>query len=143
MFSRCDCLKKVNATRTDFSKIENMEHMFEWCENLEEISYISPWNLRKVKTLKGLFYKCTNLKSIPGMEKWNPVKLENCEEMFLGCFKNLKRSETSKIEEWNVSQDIKESAMRGFNVENVVLYAFGDNLSGTLNWINKTISNFF
>ena len=38
MFSRCYCLKKVLATRTDFSKVENMEAICEWCHNLEEIN---------------------------------------------------------------------------------------------------------
>ena len=83
MFSKCHDLKKINAIRTDFSKVENMEHMFEWCRNLIDVSDTSYWNLENVKTLKALFYKCTSLKTIPGMEKWNPIKLETCEEMFL------------------------------------------------------------
>ena len=72
------------------------------------------------------------------MEKLNPINLKNCEEMFLGCYKNLKPSDASKIEEWkDVPQSIKEKAMKGFSVENVGLYGVGDNLLGTLNWIKK------
>ena len=138
MFSKCYCLKKVFATRTDFSKVENMEAMFEWCKNFEEISDTSYWNLENVEILKGLFYKCTSLKSITGMNKWNPIKLKNCEEMFLGCHKNLKPSETSKVDEWkNVSQNIKSQAMKGFSADNIVTYAIFDNLPGTLNWLKK------
>ena len=141
MFSRCYCLKKVFATRTDFSKVENMDAMFEWCHNLEEISDTSLWNLENVKTLKGLFYKCVALKSIPGMNKWNPKKLETCEEMFFGCYKNLKPSETSKIYEWkNVPENIKSKSMQGFSIGNIVThwsYAIFDNLPGTMNWIKN------
>ena len=136
MFSRCYCLKKVLATRTDFSKVENMEVMFEWCHNLEEISDTSYWNLENVKTMKGLFYKCVGLKSIPGMNKWNPIKLETCEEMFLGCYQKLPPSEISKVYEWkNVPEKIKSESMKGFTVENIWSYALVDNFQGTLKWL--------
>ena len=89
MFSGCNDLKKVIATGTDMSKVKYMEATFEWCENLEELSNTSKWNLKNVETLKGLFYKCTKLKNVPGIGKWNLIKLKNMEEMFLGCQKSL------------------------------------------------------
>ena len=89
MFSGCNDLKKVIATGTDMSKVKYMEATFEWCENLEELSNTSKWNLENIETLKGLFYKCTKLKNVPGIGKWNLIKLKNMEEMFLGCQKSL------------------------------------------------------
>ena len=146
MFKKCYCLKKVFATRTDFSKVGNMEAMFEWCKNFEEISDTSHWNLENVEILKGLFYMCTSLTSIPGMNNWNPIKLKNCEEMFLGCYKYLKPSEASKIFEWkNVPENINK-AMKGYDVNNFWVYALRDNLFwtiyGTLKYLFKRIRVF-
>ena len=140
MFSRSDELKKVFATRTDFSKIESMEVMFEWCRNLEELSDTSFWNVENVTSMKGLFYMCIKLKTIPGMNKWNPIKVKNCDEMFLGCFESLKPSEASQYEEWkNVPAKIKAGIMKGFTVKNIWSYAIFDNTKGTVNYIK----NFF
>ena len=71
------------------TKVKYMEATFEWCENLEELSNTSKWNLENVETLKRLFYKCIKLKNVPGIAKWNLKKLNNCEEMFLGCQSKL------------------------------------------------------
>ncbi len=51
--------------------VENMRSMFEKCDNLEELSDMSLWNLENVTSLRGLFYKCKKLKKIPGIDKWN------------------------------------------------------------------------
>jgi hypothetical protein len=140
MFSRCHLLKKLNAVRTDFSNVVNMEHMFEWCENLEDVSDTSYWNLENVITLKALFYKCTKLKKIQGIEKWNPIKIKTCEEMFLGCYKSLPLSETSKIYEWkNVPEKIKVKGAKGYSATNYVSYAFGENLGGTLKYVSDNM----
>ena len=142
MFSRCHLLKKLNAVRTDFSNVVNMEHMFEWCENLEDVSDTSYWNLENVITLKALFYKCTKLKKIRGIEKWNPIKIKTCEEMFLGCYKSLPLSETSKIYEWkNVPEKIKVKGAKGYSATNYVSYALGENLGGTLKYVSDNIFN--
>ena len=104
MFSGCYQLKIFNARWTNFSNVENMEHMFEWCYNLEDVSDTSYWNLENVISLKALFYKCTKLKKILGIEKWNPIKIKTCEEMFLGCYESLLTPETAKIMIGKMSQ---------------------------------------
>ena len=143
MFSKCYDLKKINAIRTDFSKVENMEHMFEWCRYLIDVSDTSYWNLENVKTLKALFYECTSLKTIKGMEKWDPIKLETCEEMFLGCYNNLNSSETSKIYKWeNVPDYIKKESTKGYSATNIITYAAFDNYKGTLKYVMNNIIPF-
>ena len=137
MFSRCYELKKVIASGTDFSKIENMEFMFDRCEYLEEISNISKWNLENVKSLKGLFYKCHKLKDVPGIDKWNPIKITTCEEMFLSC-ESLKASVISKVESWkNVNESITQLCKKGYTAKNFFAYALGDNLGGTVKFLKN------
>ena len=121
MFRRCKNLKKVIATGTDMIKVKNMKSTFEWCENLEEVSNTSKWNLKNVETFKGLFYKCTKLKKVPGIGKWNPIKLKNCEEMFLGCESKLDPSTITEVYKWkNVPEEIKSGCKKGFGVKNIL-----------------------
>ena len=126
MFYKCNELKKVIATGTDFSKVEIMRSAFEQCENLEEITNTSNWNLENVKSLRGLFYICPKLKDVPGIDKWNPTNLKTCYEMFKSC-KSLKSSVIVKVENWkNVSEDIKEKAKKGITVKDNVSLIFED-----------------
>ena len=136
MFGRCPNLKKVDASGIDTSNVLNMEAMFEWCENLEEISDMSRWNVENVRTMKGLFYQCKKLTSVPGIEKWNPLKLEDCRELFLGCEK-IPVSEIAKIENWkNVPPKVRDLAKKGFSTKNILAYALFENLGETLNYKN-------
>ena len=142
MFSRCKELKKVIATGTDFSKVEIMDSTFERCDNLEEITNTSKWNLENVKTLKGLFYKCPKLKDIPGMEKWNPINIKTCEEMFLSC-KSLDASVVAKVEKWKkVPKYIKDDSKKGYTSKNFIAYAMVDNLGGTVKYFANQINIF-
>jgi len=142
MFSRCNELKKVIATGTDFSNVKTMDSTFERCENLEEVTNTSKWNLENVKSLKGLFYKCSKLKDVPGIDKWNPISITTCEEMFLSC-ESLKSSVISKVENWkNVKEDIKKLCKKGYTSKNFVAYAFGENLGGTIKYLANQF-NFF
>lgn len=138
-------LKKVNATRTDFSKVESMERMFEHCINLEELSDTSYWNVENVKSMKGLFYNCVKLKSIPGIRKWKPKKLETYEEMFLACCDLLKPTEISQVEEWKnitkIPEDKKQEYRKGYTNKNLISYALFDNFSGTLKYVKNFFSN--
>ena len=143
MFSRCDNLKKVIATGTDMSNVTNMEAMFEWCKNLEEISNMAKWNLEKVTTLKGLFYKCVNLKKIPGINKWNPINLTNCEEMFFSCLTLLNSSERSQVEQWkNIPENKKKDYNKGCSSTNFWSYALFENLPGTIKFCYDKILPF-
>ena len=136
MFGRCPNLKKVDASGIDTSNVLNMEAMFEWCENLEEISDMSRWNVENVRTMKGLFYQCKKLTSAPGIEKWNPLNLEDCRELFLGCEK-IPVSEIAKIENWkNVPPKVRDLAKKGSFIKNFWTYALIDNLGETLNYKN-------
>ena len=142
MFSRCYELKKVIATGTDFSKVETMDSTFERCENLEEITNTSKWNLENVKSIKGLFYKCHKLKDVPGIDKWNPIKIKTCEEMFLSC-ESLKSSVISKVENWkNIKEDIKKLCKKGYTSKNFFAYALGENLGGTVKFLTNQINIF-
>ena len=142
MFSRCYELKKVIASGTDFSNIEDMQFMFDRCEYLEEITNTSKWNLEKVKSMKGLFYKCHKLKDVPGIDKWNPIKITSCEEMFLSC-KSLKSSVISKVENWkNVNENIKQLCKKGYTSNNLFAYAFGENFGGTMKFVADQLNIF-
>ena len=142
MFSRCYELKKVIASGTDFSNIEDMQFMFDRCEYLEEITNTSKWNLEKVKSMKGLFYKCHKLKDVPGIDKWNPIKITSCEEMFLSC-KSLKSSVISKVENWkNVNKNIKQLCKKGYTSNNLFAYAFGENFGGTMKFVADQLNIF-
>ena len=132
-------LKKVNATMTDFSKIESMERMFEHCINLEELSDTSYWNVENVKSMKGLFYNCVKLKSIPGIRKWKPKKLETYEEMFLKCGDLLKPTDIAQVEEWKnltkIPENKKKEYRKGYTNRNLITYALFDNFGGTANYV--------
>ena len=142
MFSRCYELKKVIATETDFSQVETMDSTFERCENLEEITNTSKWNLENVISLKGLFYKCHKLKDVPGIDKWNPIKITTCEEMFLSC-ESLKASVISKVESWkNVNESITQLCKKGYTAKNFFAYALGDNLGGTVKFLKNQFNIF-
>ena len=119
-----------------------MDSTFERCDNLEEITNTSKWNLENVKTLKGLFYKCPKLKDIPGMEKWNPINIKTCEEMFLSC-KSLDASVVAKVEKWKkVPKYIKDDSKKGYTSKNIIAYAMGDNLGGTVKYFANQINIF-
>ena len=118
--------------------------MFECCDNLEDVSDTSYWNLENVISLKGLFCGCKKLKTIRGMEKWNPIKIKTCEEMFLGCYKSLQLSETLKISRWkNVPKEIIARGAKGYCDSNYDSYAFGENLGGFLQIICAFLSCLF
>jgi len=138
MFSRCNELKKVIVTGTDFSKIESMDSTFQWCENLEELSNTSKLNVENVKSFKGLFYKCKKLTKIPGISKWNPINLENYYEMFLGCLSIVELSEISKIKDWEKNskkKKIEGNYLSGFKNKNLLSYLLIDNLDESLKYL--------
>ena len=111
-FKDCTHLKKVFLSKTDMSKIISMESMFENCENLEEISDTSLWNVENIKSMERLFYSCKKLKSVPGINKWNPIDLETCYEMFGDC-ESLSVSEKEQVMKWgNVLKEIKDGAYK-------------------------------
>ena len=86
--------------------------MFENCENLEEISDTSLWNVENIKSMERLFYYCKKLKSVPGINKWNPIDLETCYEMFGDC-ESLSVSEKEQVMKWgNVLKEIKDGAYK-------------------------------
>lgn len=142
MFAKCKDLKKVIATKTYMRNVENMRSMFQECDNLEELSDTSHWNLENVKTLRGLFYLCKKLKKIPGIDKWNPTNLqgEGCYEMFYGCSQFLVKEQISQVMKWeNVEKKIKNKHKKGFNNKNVfdfTIYSLTEN-------IDETASNLF
>ena len=86
--------------------------MFENCENLEEISDTTLWNVENIKSMERLFYSCKKLKSVPGINKWNPIDLETCYEMFGDC-ESLSVSEKEQVMKWgNVLKEIKDEAYK-------------------------------
>ena len=139
MFGFCEELKKVNASKIDTSHIINMEAMFEWCTNLEEISDVSRWNVENVTSMKGMFYKCKKLKSVPGIEKWNPLKLTDCRELFLGCEK-IPLSEVAKIENGkNFSPMQIEQAKKGLYSKSLLGYMVFENAKESIDNVKKFI----
>lgn len=101
--------------------------MFEKCDNLEELSDMSLWNLENVTSLRGLFYFCKKLKKIPGIDKWNPIKLQKedcCTEMFLGCCLSLNEEQVSQVMKWeNVKEEIKNECKDGSYIKNEIDFA--------------------
>ena len=134
-FKDCTHLKKVFLSKTDMSKIISMESMFENCENLEEISDTSLWNVENIKSMERLFYSCKKLKSVPGINKWNPIDLETCYEMFGDC-ESLSVSEKEQVMKWgNVLKEIKDGAYKKsisnyFKLSYEVLDGVSNKLSG-------------
>ena len=139
MFGFCEQLKKVNASKIDTIHIINMESMFEWCTNLEEISDVSRWNVENVTSMKGMFFKCKKLKSVPGIEKWNPLKLTDCRELFLGCEK-IPLSEVAKIENGkNFSPMQIEQAKKGLYSKSLLGYMVFENTKESIDNVKKFI----
>ena len=149
MFAKCKELKKVIATKTYMRNVENMRSMFQECDNLEELSDTSHWNLENVKTLRGLFYLCKNLKKIPGIDKWNPTNLQgedSCYEMFYGCSQSLVKEQISQVMKWeNVDKKIKNKHKKGFKNKNVldfIKYSLTENIDETASNLNNILKKF-
>ena len=92
MFNKCYKLKKIDVSKFDTSKCENISAMFQRCENIEEIDMIN-WDMSNLKyenefkenPIECLFNNCKKLKKIKGIENFNTKEVLNMIAIFNEC----------------------------------------------------------
>ena len=93
---------------TGMTKITNMRHMFQECQNLLSISDISNLDFSKVTDVSGMFMICESLTSLPDLSKWNTENLTDAASIFLDC---QSLSSLPDISKWNMSKVTNFSSM--------------------------------
>ena len=70
-----------DISKWDVSNVENMDHMFTFCENFN--CDISQWIVKNVITMESMFCGCENFNQ--DISSWNVGKVEDMSGMFCGC----------------------------------------------------------
>ena len=104
LFCQNGKIKKINLSRWNVSKVENMNRIFAHCENLESTGDLSSWDVSEVINMGYMFHNCGKLKDIGDISSWNTSKVTNMFGMFGKC-KNLKY--IGDLSSWNIS-DVKD-----------------------------------
>jgi len=84
-FYKCSNLKFVDFSKSNFSKMETIEGMFNSCSKLETIVGLENLDVSNVTNMGGLFSGCRLLTSID-VGNWDVSKVTNFGAMFRGCY---------------------------------------------------------
>lgn len=86
MFQYCVNLEEVTFMHCKWcDNLEFMSHMFACCYNLERV-IIDNLNVRYVRCLHKLFYKCKSLREVPDcMKSWKTQNVKYMSRMFMYC----------------------------------------------------------
>ena len=85
-----------NISKWDVSNVNNMYHIFGFCESFN--CDLSEWDVSKVKNMRLMFNECYSFEGI-GLENWNVSNLEIIEGAFSNCIKLTGK----ELENWDVS----------------------------------------
>ena len=102
MFQFCNNLNSLKGLENfDTSQVTNMSNVFHECKDLNEIKGISDWNTEKVKSFSCMFDSCISLKNLPDLSKWKTKNVERIDYMFRNC---IELEEVPDISIWNVEK---------------------------------------
>ena len=103
-FDCCYFVEKIDLTNLTYKTLNNIEKMFNSCENLQEIKGLNNLNINNVQYFSRCFYYCPQLTEINISEWKSTASNLNISQMFQSC------SRLQKID------------MRNFDFSNVTTY---------------------
>ena len=83
MFNNLKNIIKIDASKFDASKVENMFAMFANCGNLKSIN-LNNFNTSSVTIMNAMFYKCTSLTYLK-LHNFNTLRVTDFNRMFYYC----------------------------------------------------------
>lgn len=79
-------LRNIDVSKTDFSNVTNVSHMFENCKYLQKVSFPEKsMQFSNVKNMSYMFKGCEKIKSLD-LACFVLSDVENMDEMFKGCY---------------------------------------------------------
>ena len=121
-------LKAIVATNVT-SNATDMEHMFNGCSSLVDISTLKDWNTINVTDMNAMFNGCSSLEDISPLKYWETGNVTDMNGMFDGCssLRNiypLKDWDTSNVSDisgifYSCSSLIDTFALKNWDISNV------------------------
>ena len=103
MFDGCNSLISLpDISKWNTSSVENMEGIFNGCKSLKSLPDISEWNTFNVNNMSSIFSDCNSLISLPDISKWITSKVNNMSSMFYGCKSLISLLDISKWNTYNI-----------------------------------------
>ena len=130
MFSGCDPLESLDASKWDTRNVKKMDYMFFNCASLKSILGLSKWDTKNVKNMEYMFFGCASLQSLPGISKWDTGNVESMDSIFFNCF-SLKSF--FGIYKWD-TKNVK-------NMKNMFLCSTVESLPDISNWDTKNVTS--
>ena len=96
-FYQCTNLTYVNLSKSNFSKVETIEGLFNSCSKLSKIDGLNSLDVSNVHNMGGVFSGCKALMELD-ISNWNTSKVSNMGAMFRYCSK----ISSININDWNV-----------------------------------------
>ena len=85
MFRKCKSLTSLDLSSFDTVNVKNMYYMFDYCENLESITFGETFNTENVENMEGLFQNCWSLNNLSFPEAFDTSSVTNMDAMFNSC----------------------------------------------------------
>ena len=95
LFSGCSSLVEVDVSAFDTRNVNNMDAMFDYCSNLEDITFGKNFNTANVKSMRRMFGDCKKLKAVD-LSSFDTSNVQNFEMMFEECV-SMKTIDTEYI----------------------------------------------
>ena len=84
LFSGCLGLIQIDLSKLDTKNVVKMDSLFDYCENLQKITFGNNFNTSKVLTMRRMFGGCKSLKSVD-LSKFDTSKVQSFESFFEDC----------------------------------------------------------
>ena len=85
MFRHCKSLTSLDLSSFDTVNVKNMYYMFDYCGNLESITFGETFNTENVENMEGLFQNCWSLNNLSFPEAFDTSSVTNMDAMFNSC----------------------------------------------------------
>ena len=101
VFYQMSNLKRIEGVeKLHLDNVESMAYMFSGCQKLEEIDFLSGWDVSNVTDMSGMFDGCSSLRNLDALSNWDVSNVENMRRMFYIC-QDLENIDG--ISDWDVS----------------------------------------
>ena len=132
MFNYCENLTDISSlSNWNTSNVTNMSGIFNRCSSITDITALADWNTSNVTNMESMFEYCEKLKNIIPLQNWDTSKVENMADMFEYC-KNL--TDITPLSNWNTSNVTNMSCMFRY-CENLT------DITALSNWNTSNVTN--